>query len=374
MVWLGKMLHSVVFSVNSFCKYTIPQTALQFSVSGFLVYMYTVVLLYLYSIMILVTGSNGLVGSHLIHLLLAQGHTLRALYRTYHVAIEHKNLQWFKADILDVVAMAEAMQNIQQVYHCAAIVSFNPNDKQQLFKTNIEGTANVVNACINAGVKKLLFVSSVAALGRIRENQTINETMNWSKATSNSNYGESKYLAEMEVWRGIAEGLSAVIVNPVIIVGNGNWNEGSTGIFKSAYNQFPWYTNGVSGFVDVQDVVQAMVALMNSPITAQRFIISAYNLPYKQVFTTIANYFGKKPPYKLVTPFLAAIIWRIEKLKSKFTGVKPLLTKETAHTAQAIVHFDNSKLLKALPNFRYTPFEESIKRICGELKIKYNLE
>lgn len=323
--------------------------------------------------MILVTGSNGLIGSHLLQLLVKQGKTVRAIYRNTLPSFSHPLVEWFNADILDVIAVEQAMIGILQVYHCAAIVSFNPKDKSQLFKINIEGTANIVNACLHVGVKKLLFVSSVAALGRIRPNETINETMNWTKETSNSNYGESKYLAEMEVWRGIAEGLPAVIVNPVIVLGNGNWNEGSTGIFKSAYNQFPWFTKGESGFVDVHDVVIAMNELMESDINAQRFIISGHNLPYKKVFTTIAECFGKKPPHKLVTPFLAALIWRIEKIKSVFTQTKPLLTKETANTAQAIVHYDNNKLLKVLPNFSYTAFEKTIERVCNELKQKYQL-
>ncbi len=323
--------------------------------------------------MILITGSNGLVGTHLIQLLLQQGKKIRALYRSHHPNIIHENIEWFKGDILDILSLEEAMQNVQQVYHCAAIVSFNPKEKEQLFKTNIEGTANVVNTCLLKGVQKLLFVSSVAALGRIREAEPINENMNWSKETSNSNYGESKYLAEMEVWRGIGEGLQAVIVNPTIILGNGDWNDGSTGIFKSAYNQFPWFTDGVSGFVDVMDVVQAMQQLMDSTFVAQRFIINGFNLSYKEVFYLIATTFNKQPPYKKVTPFLAAIIWRFEAIKGKLTGSKPLLTKETAHTAQAKVYFDNSKLLNTLPDFTYSNFSTSIQRICGELAKKYQL-
>jgi nucleoside-diphosphate-sugar epimerase len=240
--------------------------------------------------------------------------------------------------------------------------------------TNIDGTANVVNACIDAGIKKLLFVSSVAALGRIREDGPINETMNWSEETSNSEYGKTKYLAEMEVWRGIGEGLDAVIVNPVIILGSGDWNGGSSGIFKSAYNRFPWYTNGASGFVDVKDVTTAMKALMKSDISAQRFIISGHNTPYRTIFNLIADAFKVPRPYKRVTPLLASIVWRLEAVKAFFTGSSPLLTKETTLTAQAVVNFDNTKLLKALPHFSYTPLENTITRVVEELKEKYNLQ
>lgn len=324
--------------------------------------------------MILVTGATGLVGSHLLQSLLNKGEKVRALYRS---AIPQmpgsEKIEWVKGDILDVISLEEAMQGVSQVYHCAAVVSFHPSQKRNLHHVNTEGTANVVNASLDAGISKMVFMSSVAALGRIREDVMIDETMNWTPETSNSEYGKSKYMAEMEVWRGIGEGLNAVIVNPVIILGAGDWSSGSTAIFKSAYDEFPWYTEGMSGFVDVQDVVKAMISLMESEITAQRFIISGANLPYRAVFTMIANAFGKKPPHKKVTAWMAAIVWRLEAIKSKFTGKSPLLTKETAKTARAKVRFNNEKLLKAMPGFQYTSMEESIQRICQELKIKYRL-
>jgi dihydroflavonol-4-reductase len=323
--------------------------------------------------MILVTGATGLVGSHLIKKLLQQGKQVKALYRNSPPLEGLGEVTCLQADILDVVALEEAMQNVQQVYHCAAVVSFSAKNKKLLHHTNIQGTANVVNACLNCDVKKLVFVSSVAALGRIREDKPIDETMNWTPETSNSEYGKSKYLAEMEVWRGIGEGLDAVMVNPVIILGAGNWEKGSSEIFKSAYDEFPWYTNGTSGFVHVHDVVNAMVQLMDSNITAQRFIVSADNVSYREIFTQIANAFGKKPPHKKATAFLSAIVWRLEKLKALFTDKEPMLTKETAATAQAKVTFNNNKLLQALPNFKYIPINQAIKNICAELKQIHNL-
>lgn len=324
--------------------------------------------------MILVTGATGLVGSHLIKALVAQGKSVRALYRS-EIPSSHElnNVDWFNADILDIVALEEAMIGITQVYHCAAIVSFTATNKKSLHHTNIEGTANIVNACLNANIEKLLFVSSVAALGRIREDQAINETMNWTEETSNSEYGKSKYLAEIEVWRGMGEGLKVVVVNPVIILGASDWSKGSTAIFKSAYDEFPWYTEGSSGFVDVLDVVEAMILLMESSICDQRFILSGENLPYRDIFTMIANAFQKNPPHKKVTALLAEIVWRFEGIKGRITGKSPLLTKETSITARATVHFDNSKLLKALPQFQYRNMQTSINRICSELKKKYQL-
>ena len=323
--------------------------------------------------MILVTGGAGLLGEELITQLLVQGKQVRAIYNKTPLAdFRSENLQQLQCNILDVVGLEEAMKDIEQVYHCAAIVTFNPKRKQEMFKINIEGTANVVNAALEARVKKMVHVSSVAALGRIRENVMINESMNWTEETSNSNYGQSKYLAELEVWRGIGEGLDAVMVNPVVILGAGDWDSGSSKIFKTGYNEFPWYTDGIGGFVDVRDVVKAMLQLMDSDITAQRFIISAENKSYKEIFNLIANAFGKKPPYKIVTPFIAKVVWRLEAVKSFFTKQDPLITRETAKTAMAKVNFDNSKLKKYLPDFTYRPIEETITETCAALQQNIN--
>ncbi len=324
--------------------------------------------------MIIVTGASGLVGSHLIQSLLEKGISVRALYRsTIPVFNNAEKVNWVKGDILDVSSLEEAMHGVTQVYHCAAIVAFTPKLADAMLQANIEGTANVVNACINHQVQKLVYVSSVAALGRIREDAPVNETMNWTPETSNSVYGKSKYLAEMEVWRGMGEGLNVAVVNPVIILGAGDWNKGSSEIFKSAYDEFPWYTKGVSGFVDVMDVIDAMQLLMNSNVQGQRYIISGANVAYKEIFTRIAEAFKKRPPYKRVTPLIAAIVWRLEAIKGMITGKAPLLTKETAATAQAVVHFDNTKFLKAFPAFTYRSLDETIPRACAELKQLHHL-
>ncbi|HUZ59610.1 MAG TPA: NAD-dependent epimerase/dehydratase family protein [Hanamia sp.] len=322
---------------------------------------------------ILVTGGAGLVGNELIKQLLTAGEKVKAIYHSTPVSISHPNLEVTQCDILDVIALEEVMQGITHVCHSAALVSYDPKDKHNLFRINIEGTSNVVNACIDASVKKLVHVSSVAALGRMRNDEMVTEQMNWTEETSNSEYGKSKYFGEIEVWRGIGEGLKAVIVNPTLILGGQNWETGSSAIFKNAYNEFKWFTEGVSGFVDVRDVARAMILLMNSEITAQRFILNGENLSYREIFSSIAFCFGKKPPYKKVTPFLAEIIWRAEALKTKFTGEKHLLTKETARTAQAKVYFDNSKILKTLSDFKFTRIKDTIESTCSVLKEKYRL-
>lgn len=325
--------------------------------------------------MILVTGGSGLLGKELIAQLLAKGKRVVAIYNK--TALPNFNsplLQQFHCNLLDVIGLEEIMQQqqIEQVYHCAAIVTFNPSRKNELFKINIEGTANVVNAAIDAGVKKMLHVSSVAALGRIREDKPVTEKMNWTEETSNSNYGKSKYFGELEVWRGIGEGLQAVIVNPAVILGGDDWEAGSSKIFKSVHDEFPWYSEGVTGFVDVRDVAKSMIALMESNISSERFIISAENKSYKDVFALIAKTFNKKPPHKMVTPMLAKLVWRLEAIKSLFNGKEPLITKETATTALAKVYFDNNKLKQFLPGFTYTAIEDTITHTCGLLQQKLN--
>lgn len=323
--------------------------------------------------MILVTGGAGLLGTELITQLLAAGKKVRALYNKTPLSFPPSTmLEQVPCNILDVIGLEDALQGVEEVYHCAAIVTFNPRRKQEMFKINIEGTANVVNAALDAGIRKMVHVSSVAALGRIREDRLIDETMNWTPETSNSAYGQSKYLAEMEVWRGIAEGLDAVIVNPVIILGAGNWNDGSSKIFQSAYEEFPWYTEGTTGFVDVRDVAKAMISLMESDISAERFILSAENRAYRDVFNLMASAFHKKPPHKPVTPFLANIVWRLEAIKSRFSGKEPLVTRETSLTAMTKAGFDNSKLLRALPGFSYHSVEETIKDTCAAFQQKLN--
>jgi dihydroflavonol-4-reductase len=319
--------------------------------------------------MILVTGSAGLLGHELVRQLLQQGSAVTIMYHhTLPALAKEPGVTAVQCDLLDVAGLEMLMQGIEQVYHCAAIVSFNPRQRQRLYKINVEGTTNIVNAALDAGVKKLVHVSSVAALGRLRKGEIVTEEMRWTEETSNSHYGKSKYLGELEVWRGVGEGLEAVVVNPSIILGAGDWESGSSKIFKSVYDEFPWYTEGVTGFVDVQDAARAMRLLMESPISGERFILSGENRTYRHVFNLIAQAFGKKPPYKKVTPLIAALVWRLEALKSRFSGREPLVTKETAATALAEVYFDSGKLGRFLPGWQYTPLEETIARVCKELR------
>lgn len=317
--------------------------------------------------MILVTGGTGLLGSYLLRQLVARGKRVSALYRNTIPADEFaKSVNWIKGDILDTVLLEEVMAQAAEVYHCAAIVSFNPSRKYEMLKINAEGTANVVNAALRTGVRKLVHVGSVSALGRSKEGSLVSENDKWNEEDkNNSNYGRSKYFAELEVWRGVSEGLNAVIVNPSTILGIGNWNDGSSALFKKAWEEFAWYTNGSGGFVDAEDVAKSMISLMESDITAEKFIVSAENLPYKSVFTLMANAFGKKPPHKKAPPAIIKMLCLLERWRSFFTKQEPLITRETANTAQRKTAYDHSKLLQYLPQFTYKPFNQTITEYCA---------
>ncbi|MFM7222819.1 MAG: NAD-dependent epimerase/dehydratase family protein [Bacteroidota bacterium] len=316
---------------------------------------------------ILITGASGLLGTALISRLSETQDPIIALYHSQHpkqAESSPSNIRWVKCDILDVDHLTELMQECDRVYHCAGLVSFNPKRRNDLLRINVEGTTNVVNAALASGVRKLVHVSSVAALGRKRDGQTVVEQVKWDDAANPSFYGWTKYRAELEVWRGIAEGLEAVIVNPVIILGKGDWKTGSSAMFRNAYREFPWYTEGVSGFVDAEDVAEAMRRLMESPISSERFILSSENRSYRSVFSDMALCFGKQPPHRKVRPWMAALVWRWERLKSIFTGEEPLLTKETAETAQQKVNFDTTKIVTALPGFAFKPVKQTIAETC----------
>jgi len=329
--------------------------------------------------MIFVTGGAGLVGSALLKQLLQQNEgAIKALYRSSMPLLlteeEKKRITWIKGDVLDTGLVDDAMKGCRHVYHCAAVVSYHSGRRAQMYKINIEGTANMVNIALENNVEKFVHVSSVAAIGRIRKGEHVTEKTEWTEETNNSHYGKTKYLSELEVWRAISEGLNAVIVNPSVILGESNWENGSVAIFKKIWEGFPWYTNGGTGFVDAKDVANAMIQLMHSDISAERFLLSNEHLTLQQHITKIANRFGKKPPQRFAKPWMGEIVWRLEAMKAMFSNKEPLLTRETAGTAQSTTFFDSSKIKNALPDFQFTPVDESIERTCNWLVNQYGLK
>jgi dihydroflavonol-4-reductase len=318
---------------------------------------------------VLVTGGTGFLGAYIIKALVEKGYTVRAIRRTAqlpaYISPEiFSKVEWVAGDVLDVISLEEAMDGMDIVIHSAAVVSFVNKGRKKMYQVNVDGTANIVNTALEKNVKRLVHISSVAALGRTMGGGHVNEEKKWEESKANTHYAKSKYKAELEVWRGMAEGLDAVILNPSTILGYGNWNEGSSAIFKNIYKEFKWYTPGVNGFVDVEDVARVTLLLMESDISEERFIVNGDTWSFRQLQDTIADGFHKKRPGRLATASLLGIAWRIEKLKSVFTGKKPLLTKESARVAVSKTWFENDKLLKAFPGFSFKPLEETIKKAC----------
>ncbi len=269
-----------------------------------------------------------------------------------------------ETDLLDITGLLEATEECNAVIHAAAIVSFNSRERRNMYDANIEGTRNIVNAAIENGVERLVHISSVAAIGRTGVTETVTEEKAWEANGNNTHYAITKHHAELEVWRGFSEGLNGVIVNPSTILGFGDWHSSSCALFKNVYKGFPWYTEGINGFVSVDDVAEATVQLLTSAYTEKRFIINGDNWSFKRLFTTIAEGFGKKAPHKKATPLLGEIAWRLEGLKHLFTDGKPLLTKESARVGHSKTSFNNSAVLTALPFFSFTPLETVIKNSC----------
>jgi nucleoside-diphosphate-sugar epimerase len=313
---------------------------------------------------VLVTGATGLIGSFVVRLLLQQGATIHALRRQSSTPLLLEGLDeqihWHEGDVLDVDSLEAAMEGVQSVIHCAATVSFHPRDHAHMFKVNVEGTANVVNVALTTGIEDFCFVSSVAALGRKKGQMLIDESNQWEASPLNSQYAQSKHLAEMEVWRGIAEGLSAVIVNPSVVLGPGELDKSSTQLFNYVYTQKPFYIDGYLNYVDVRDVATSILLLLARQIRGERFVVSAGTITYLEMFGYMAETLGKKAPRIKVNGRMAGIAWRLASLQSWFTGGRPFITRETAQIAQNSFTFDNQKIKKRL-DYQFKSAQEAIQ-------------
>lgn len=326
--------------------------------------------------MVLVTGATGLVGSHLALHLLENGESVRAIFRnpaaiekTRFVFKSHQKenlfekIEWIEADITDVPSLFTPFQNITSVYHCAAFISFDPKDEKLLRKTNIEGTANVVNCSLEYGVKKICYVSSIAALGDLKEHeQIITEETEWNPEAAHSDYAISKYGAEMEIWRGQQEGLQVAIVNPGVILGPHFWESGSGEIFTRVAGGLPFYTKGTTGFVTVDDVVKMLFQLMKSDVKGARFIAVAATISFEKTVGIVAKSLVVKPPYIYGKPWLTSLSWRTDWLLSTIFQTKRKLTKSMAQSLHKTNVFSNQKA-KSVLNFEFSDVEDYILKI-----------
>jgi nucleoside-diphosphate-sugar epimerase len=314
--------------------------------------------------LILVTGGTGLVGSVLLRQLVGLGRRVRATRRPDSwmdlVLDIADRIEWVEADITDIVALEEAFEGVTHVIHAAALISLQTRDAHRMEQVNAGGTANIVNLSLDFGVRRLIYVSSVAAIGRTKLQPIADEKSPWERSSSNTNYANSKYLAEQEVWRGHAEGLPVVVVNPSMILGCGLWGQGSTGtFFKEVDRGLKFLPAGYSGFVDVRDVVRFIMHLLESDIDGERYILNARNLSYRELFQLVARSIGKKPPFITVTPLMAETGWRLEVIKERLFGIAPVWTKEIARSSMLSYQFSNDKS-RSVFGFTYMPVEQSI--------------
>jgi len=321
----------------------------------------------------LITGGTGLVGSHLLFQLTSKGAKVKAVYRdsskldnvlklfSYYTEDPETlfaRIQWVEAPLNNIPALESAFENISQVYHCAALISFDPNDFKALVRTNEVGTANVVNLCISKNVRKLCYVSSIAALGKTPDRAEIDEETEWKSGHTNP-YALTKHLAEMEVWRATQEGVPAVIVNPGVIIGPGFWEGGSGRLFETAAKGSRYYPPGGSGFVSVIDVVNMMIRLMESNIKSERFIAVERNLSYKQILTEISEELGRPAPTVEIPIWILNLLWRIDWLRCFLGGGKRNLSRAQVASLRNRSYYNNNKARQLL-GFEYTSLQNGI--------------
>ncbi len=329
--------------------------------------------------MIFITGGTGMLGAHLLFDLTKSGKNVRALKRknsdlqvirkifSWYTGDADRlfgSIEWVEGDMMDKNSLREALKGAEIIIHAAAKVSFDPRDRETMLNENVEGTANLVDLALELNIQRFCQVSSVAALGNQDFGIAVNEDLSWKNDCQRSAYSESKFQSEMEVWRGIEEGLQAVIVNPSVILGPGKWNNGSPRLFQTVANGMKFFTDGSTGFVDVRDVSRAITGLLQSEnwdsIKNQRYVISAENLTYREVFDRIAVALNQQKPTIRANRFLLQLGWRISRLATFLSGKDPALTKETARSAGKHSNYDGSKITGRI-DFSYTPIAKTIQ-------------
>ncbi len=316
---------------------------------------------------IFITGATGLVGSYIAKQFFDAGYYIKALRRknanTNWLGEWAKQVEWIEGDILDLKQLEANIKDEDIVIHSAALVSFRAKDRKAMMQTNVEGTANLVNICLDKKIKKFLHISSIASLGRKKGAIEIDEESKWEDSDYNTNYAESKYLAELEVWRGINEGLPAVILNPSLVFGASDWSRTSMQLFKYVADGKKFYPIGSCNYVDVRDIAKATLLLTESNIVAERFILSAGNILYQELFAKMAKLMQKKSPSIAVSPFLSEVAWRLNALWAMLTFSSPTITKETARNASRHFIYQNEKIKKFLPDFSFRSLDDTLKWI-----------
>ncbi len=316
--------------------------------------------------MIVVTGANGLLGSHLLRRLSNENVTVVGVKKPEsdksHLD-DLSKIEWRNADLLDTESLAEALKGATTVIHTAAQVSFNPRSKNKLFEVNEGGTRNVVNVCLSQGIGQLIHVSSVAAIGRQKGFHHVNEESKWVPGDLNTDYAESKYLAELEVWRGHEEGLNVSIINPSVILAPPDQTKSSAQLFHYALQEKLFYTDGQLNFVDVRDVVEMIWQMHTSKMYGERIIANGGHTTFKNLFTQMALRLNKRPPYLRMPSSLLSVLATAEEMRSRITGKEPMITRQSTKLAKHFFHYSNEKALRKF-NFQFHSLENTLDWCC----------
>jgi len=338
--------------------------------------------------MILVTGGTGLVGSHLLLDLTKSGKKVRAIYRSegklakvkkvfsYYVSAKDANflfdsIDWVQADILEIPSLNKAFNNVEYVYHCAAIVTFDAGNDRKLRATNIEGTANIVNSCLAFNIKKLCHISSIATMDLALGDEYISEKFTWHPEKAHSDYAISKYGAEIEVWRGTQEGLSAVIVNPGVIIGPGFWDSGSGELFTKVFKGLNFHFPKTTGFIGVQDVSKASILLLESSIENEQFILVSENLSFKTILKWVAESLQKNAPNIPLKPYMVFIGWLFQSIAHILWSGKKQLSRNDYKSLFQHSYYSNEKI-KRHTGFSFTPLQSIILETGAMFKKERN--
>ena len=324
--------------------------------------------------MILVTGANGLIGSFICKKLASSNIRFRALVRSksdLHLLNDLNGVgELYESDILDLITLEEAFEGITKVIHCAAIISFIPRNKKKMYKVNIEGTKNIVDLSLKYNIQKFIYLSSVAAIGKNKIDKIVDENNTWPGTIAPTNYGKSKYLAELEVWRGNMEGLPVITVIPSVVLGPGNWKNGSTQLFRYVWEQNKFYKSGFLNYVDVRDLSECVIQLINSSLEGERFIVSAGMISYKEFFEKIARQMNRKPPSIRARPIHLYLALGIDKLLSLFPGKEQRLSRETISQSNNEITYSSLKIQKSISQ-SFTDIDDTIQWACQILKKNY---
>lgn len=325
--------------------------------------------------MVFVTGVTGLVGRYLVDELLLAGEEVRALCRPTsdrtavhqflaQCGTDDASLQWVEGSLHDGMFLEEALEGCQRVYHCAALVSFHPKDAEEMMRINRDATGMLVNAMLHVGVEELIHVSSVAALGR-KPGEPVHEDVPFEDGRDVSNYARSKFAAELEVWRGQEEGLRVLAVNPVIVLGQGDFSRSSSMLFTLVHRGLTWYPTGTNGFVAARDVARACTLLAVHNCWGERFVLCSENASYQQLMAWMAEAMGLPAPHRPLKAWMMGTAWRLSALWEALTGRRAPISKESVENTNKDHRYATDKLERTLKakgvDWTYEPIQTTIE-------------